>query len=188
MRFICIMLATMPAFRIVPAVALTLCLAVAPAQAQFWGNNGWGNNWGGGGSPYRQAPRPSAPSTPKLPPQASAPPQPALQEQPTPYDRDLQRLSEILGATAFPARHLQQQRRPEMAERGASFNRCRSTERNASRADDCEVSIAAIGFFSKPIAAARQQPTSSSAVIWRKAPRSPAISPRATPISARHLH
>jgi uncharacterized protein (TIGR02301 family) len=99
-RFICIMLATMPSFRIVPAVALTLCLAVAPAQAQFWGNNGWGNSWGGG-SPYRQAPRPSAPSAPKLPPQASAPPQPALQEQPTPYDRDLQRLSEILGALHF---------------------------------------------------------------------------------------
>ena len=102
MRFICIMLATtMPAFRIVSAVALTLCLAVAPAQAQFWGNNGWGNGWGGGGSPYRQAPRPSPPSAPKLPPQASAPPQPAVQEQPTPYDRDLQRLSEILGALHF---------------------------------------------------------------------------------------
>lgn len=100
-RFICIMLATMPAFRIVPAIALTLCLAVAPAQAQFWGNNGGGNSWGGWGSPYRQAPRPSAPSTPKLPPQASAPPQPAVQEQPTPYDRDLQRLSEILGALHF---------------------------------------------------------------------------------------
>jgi uncharacterized protein (TIGR02301 family) len=99
-RSICIMLATMPAFRIVPTVALTLCLAVAPAQAQFWGNNGWGNNWGGG-SPYRQAPRPSAPSAPKLPPQASAPPQPAVQEQPAPYDRDLQRLSEILGALHF---------------------------------------------------------------------------------------
>src|SRR5437660_1262572 len=101
-RFICIMLGTMPSFRMVPAVALTLCLALAPARAQFWGNNGWGNNWGGGwGSPYRQAPRPSAPSTPKLPPQASAPAQPALQEQPAPYDRDLQRLSEILGALHF---------------------------------------------------------------------------------------
>jgi uncharacterized protein (TIGR02301 family) len=99
----------MPLFRIVPAIAFTLCLAVAPAQAQFWGNNGWGNNgwrnngWGGGwGSPYRQTPRSSAPSTPKLPPQASAPSsQPAVQDQPTPYDRDLQRLSEILGALHF---------------------------------------------------------------------------------------
>src|SRR4029077_7113118 len=91
-RFVCIMLATMAVFRVAPTVALALCLAAAPAQAQFWGNN-----WGGG-SPYRQAPRPSAP---KLPPQASAPPQPAVQEQPAPYDRDLQRLSEILGALHF---------------------------------------------------------------------------------------
>jgi uncharacterized protein (TIGR02301 family) len=97
-RFVCIMLATMPAFRIVPAVALTLCLAVAPAQAQFWGNS-WGNSWG---SPYRQAPaRPQAPSAPKPPAQASAPPGPAVEDMPAPYDRDLQRLSEILGALHF---------------------------------------------------------------------------------------
>jgi uncharacterized protein (TIGR02301 family) len=100
--FVWIMVPTMPAFRIVPALALTLCLASAPAQAQFWGNNGWGNGWGGWGSPYRQAPpRPSTPSTPKLPPQASAPSQPAVQDLPAPYDRDLQRLSEILGALHF---------------------------------------------------------------------------------------
>ena len=99
--FSCIMFSTMRGFRPALFVAAVLCLAIAPAQAQFWGNNGWGNSWGGGGSPYRQAPRPSAPSTPKLPPQASAPPQPAVQEQPTPYDRDLQRLSEILGALHF---------------------------------------------------------------------------------------
>ena len=100
-RFVCIMFISMPAIRVVPAVALAMCLAAAPAQAQFWGNNGWGNGWGGWGSPYRQAPRPSTPSTPKLPPQASAPSQPALQDQPAPYDRDLQRLSEILGALHF---------------------------------------------------------------------------------------
>ena len=98
-RFICTMLPPMPVFRIVPAVALMLCLAVAPAQAQFWGNNGWGNGWGGWGSPYRRTPRPS---TPKPPPQASAPSsQPDVQDQPAPYDRDLQRLSEILGALHF---------------------------------------------------------------------------------------
>ena len=95
-RFVCIMLPLMPVFR---TVALTLCLAVAPAQAQFWGNNGWGNSWGGWGSPYRRTPRPS---TPKPPPQASAPSsQPDVQDQPAPYDRDLQRLSEILGALHF---------------------------------------------------------------------------------------
>jgi uncharacterized protein (TIGR02301 family) len=37
---------------------------------------------------------------PKPPPQASAP-APALQDMPAPYDRDLQRLSEILGALHF---------------------------------------------------------------------------------------
>ncbi len=106
-RVICIMVAIMTGLRLIPAVAITLCLAVAPAQAQWggWGGGGWGGGgWGGGswGSPYRQAPRPSAPSTPKLPPQASAPSsQPAVQDQPTPYDRDLQRLSEILGALHF---------------------------------------------------------------------------------------
>ena len=100
--FVCIMLPSMPLLRRVPAVALTLCLAIAPAQAQFWGNNGWGNSWGGGwGSPYRQAPRPSAPSTPKPPSQASGPPGPAVEDMPAPYDRDLQRLSEILGALHF---------------------------------------------------------------------------------------
>lgn len=100
-RFVCIMLAAMAVFRVAPTVALALCLAAAPAQAQFWGNN-WGNSWGGGwGSPYRQAPRPSAPSTPKPPAQASAPPGPAVEDMPAPYDRDLQRLSEILGALHF---------------------------------------------------------------------------------------
>jgi uncharacterized protein (TIGR02301 family) len=91
----------MRAYRIAATAAVVLWLAAAPAQAQFWGN-GWGGGWGGGwGSPYRQAPRPSAPSTPKLPPQTSAPSQPAVQDQPTPYDGDLQRLSEILGALHF---------------------------------------------------------------------------------------
>jgi uncharacterized protein (TIGR02301 family) len=101
--FPCIMFSAMRASRPVLLVAAVLCLASAPAQAQFWGNNGWGNGWGGGwGSPYRQAPRPSAPSTPKLPPQTSGPSsQPAVQDQPAPYDRDLQRLSEILGALHF---------------------------------------------------------------------------------------
>jgi uncharacterized protein (TIGR02301 family) len=85
------------------ALTIALCFAASfadmtPAQAQFWGNN-WGN--GGWGSPYRQAPpRSPAPSVPKPPPQASAP-APALQDMPAPYDRDLQRLSEILGALHF---------------------------------------------------------------------------------------
>jgi uncharacterized protein (TIGR02301 family) len=99
-RWVCIMVPPMLAIRSVPAVALALGLAIAPAQAQ-WGN-GWGG-WGGGwGSPYRQAPaRPQAPSTPKPPAQASLPPGPAVQDMPAPYDHDLQRLSEILGALHF---------------------------------------------------------------------------------------
>ena len=102
MRFVWTMVPAMPAFRLVPAVALSLCLVIAPARAQFWGNNGWNSGWGGWGSPYRQTPRPSTPSTPKLPPQASAPSsQPTMQDQPAPYDHDLQRLSEILGALHF---------------------------------------------------------------------------------------
>jgi uncharacterized protein (TIGR02301 family) len=87
------------------AVAATLGLASVTAQAQFWGNNNWGNNnwgnnnWGGGwGQRFRPA-RPSTPSAPKPPAQAAAPVQPA--DESTPYDRDLERLSEILGALHF---------------------------------------------------------------------------------------
>ena len=61
--FVCIMLPSMPLFRMVPAVALTLCLAIAPAQAQFWGNNGWGNSWGGGAfGGGDDTPRPTRPA------------------------------------------------------------------------------------------------------------------------------
>src|SRR5215470_1118697 len=96
-----------PALRIFAAVLVALCLA-APARAQWggggWGGGGWGGGgWGGGGwgSPYRSAPRPQTPATPKLPSQTSAPAQPQSQDLPAPYDRDLQRLSEILGALHF---------------------------------------------------------------------------------------
>jgi uncharacterized protein (TIGR02301 family) len=77
-------------------IAAALTLAAPAAQAQFWGNN-----WGGWGSPYRRAPQPSQPAAPKPPPQAAAPTQPAVQDLPAPYDHDLQRLSEILGALHF---------------------------------------------------------------------------------------
>jgi uncharacterized protein (TIGR02301 family) len=113
-HFVCVMLRGMFAFRLAAAVGFALWLAAAPAQAQSWGNGWGGGGWGGGGwggggwggggwgSPNRQqAPRSSAPSTPKLPPQTSAPVQPATQDQSTPYDPDLQRLSEILGALHF---------------------------------------------------------------------------------------
>jgi uncharacterized protein (TIGR02301 family) len=70
---------------------LTCCLA-APAQAQFWG------------APLAPAPapRPPAQAPVKAAPAApAAPPQASQQDQPAPYDRDLQRLSEILGALHF---------------------------------------------------------------------------------------
>src|SRR5215469_8805984 len=92
------MVPAMPAIRICIAVSLALCFAAGPARAQFWGNN-WGNGWHGGWhSPHHRV----RPSAPKPPAQASASPQePAAQDTPAPYDRDLQRLSEILGALHF---------------------------------------------------------------------------------------
>jgi len=83
------MFSAMLGFRASIVFVLALCLAAGPAQAQFWG------------VPFGQRPaRPPSPPAPKPPAQAPAP-QPAVQEQPTPYDRDLQRLSEILGALHF---------------------------------------------------------------------------------------
>jgi uncharacterized protein (TIGR02301 family) len=83
-------------FRILTAVSFALCLVAPPARAQFWG------------APPAQplAPRPAAkPPAPALPgltqPQLSAPAQPAAPQGPAPYDHDLQRLSEILGALHF---------------------------------------------------------------------------------------
>jgi len=77
-------------------VFLALCVAAVPARAQFWGSPF--------GQPWSPAPatRPSPPPAPKLPPPVSAPAaQPPAQDQPAPYDHDLQRLSEILGALHF---------------------------------------------------------------------------------------
>src|SRR5215471_1924263 len=97
----------MPAIRICIAVSLALCFVAGPAGAQFWGNN-WNNNWGNGwrngwGSPHHRvrahpAHKPSA--------QTSGSPEAAVrdtpvQDKPLPYDRDLERLSEILGALHF---------------------------------------------------------------------------------------
>jgi uncharacterized protein (TIGR02301 family) len=81
-------------FRILTALPLALWLAAGPAGAQYFWN-----------APQAPAPRPPAQSPAKLPapgqasPQSSAAVQP--QTEPAPYDRDLQRLSEILGALHF---------------------------------------------------------------------------------------
>jgi uncharacterized protein (TIGR02301 family) len=93
----------MPMLRIVITVVFALSLAAMPARAQ--------NYWGAPQAPTpAPAPRPAAPVLPKLPPQAglpgqpgqaAGPPSPPAQDEPAPYDPDLQRLSEILGALHF---------------------------------------------------------------------------------------
>jgi len=75
-------------------VALALCIGVAPASAQFF-QFPFGQQ-----QPQPQAPprpEPVAPRPPKVEPQPEAPPP----EVTTPYDPDLQRLAEILGALHF---------------------------------------------------------------------------------------
>jgi uncharacterized protein (TIGR02301 family) len=82
--------------RLLTILVLTCSLA-APARAQFWG------------APLAPAPAPRPPAQAPVKPPGTAfapaapagPPQPPPQEQPAPYDHDLQRLSEILGALHF---------------------------------------------------------------------------------------
>jgi uncharacterized protein (TIGR02301 family) len=89
--------------RTFPALLLALCVAAGPAGAQFFGY-----------PPAPQAPpqvQPKPQAKPLLPPlakgqpqgqpQVQSPPAPQPQTQPAPYDHDLQRLSEILGALHF---------------------------------------------------------------------------------------
>jgi len=91
--------AIMPMRRITTAILLVFCLAAAPAGAQTY-------FWGAPQAPA-QPPKPATPILPKLPGQSSTttqpagPPVPPAQNAPTPYDPDLQRLSEILGALHF---------------------------------------------------------------------------------------
>jgi uncharacterized protein (TIGR02301 family) len=83
--------------RTLTAACLVLCVAASTAHAQF-----------GSFFPPSQPPqpppaqpqfrRPAAPKPPQPQTKASAP---ATQDQPAPYDADLQRLSEILGALHF---------------------------------------------------------------------------------------
>ena len=92
------MVPAMPAIRIFIAVSLALCFAAGPARAQFWGNNlnnHWGNGWRSS-SHHRVRPLAPKPQT-----QTSESPEAAVQDKSAPYDRDLQRLSEILGALHF---------------------------------------------------------------------------------------
>jgi uncharacterized protein (TIGR02301 family) len=84
------------------AVLLALCLA-APARAQFWGAPmAPPAPVAPPPAPKPPAAAPAKPGTPGAAPSA-APGQTAAtpQDQPAPYDRDLERLSEILGALHF---------------------------------------------------------------------------------------
>ncbi len=76
-------------------ILLLLSLAAGPARAQFW--------MPFGSQPSRPAPKsqPQGPVLPKLAPTTTGPTTPPVQDQPAPYDHDLQRLSEILGALHF---------------------------------------------------------------------------------------
>ena len=123
------MVPAMPAIRTCIAVSLALCFAAGPARAQFWGdnwNNNSGNGWrsGGGSLHHRvraaahkqrahtsESPKSESPKSesPKSESPKSESPKAAVQDTPLPYDRDLERLSEILGALHF-LRGLQQRR------------------------------------------------------------------------------
>jgi len=97
-----------PMQRIATIAALTLCLAAGdlalqPAHAQWGGFGGWGGGGGGWGgyqrpwqrpAPRREQPREPQPDTGHDASSDSGP-------RAAPFDRDLQRLSEILGALHF---------------------------------------------------------------------------------------
>jgi uncharacterized protein (TIGR02301 family) len=81
----------MPMLRVLALVSALLCLGIPPASAQFFG-------FPFGSPPERRAPppRPVRPA-PKVAPPTGTP----LPEVTTPYDPDLDRLAEILGALHF---------------------------------------------------------------------------------------
>jgi uncharacterized protein (TIGR02301 family) len=88
---------------------LSLWLAAGAAHGQgFWGQQGgqssgqgsWGRGWGDQQPQQRRFYRPPAKAAPApAPEKQEAQPQP--QNRPVPYDRDLQRLAEILGSLHF---------------------------------------------------------------------------------------
>jgi uncharacterized protein (TIGR02301 family) len=79
------------------ALSIWLCLAAVPARAQFFGFPP-GPSAQPQPRPQPARPRPQQPATQ---PEAQAPVGAPVQTEPAPYDHDLQRLSEILGALHF---------------------------------------------------------------------------------------
>ena len=90
--------------RVPLTVSLALLIA-APARAQFWGAPLAAPQPAPverpPPKPPAQAALPAPPAQPAQPAQPAGPPQPPVQDQPAPYDPDLERLSEILGALHF---------------------------------------------------------------------------------------
>jgi uncharacterized protein (TIGR02301 family) len=86
------MLAAFFRMRLLIVISLALCLGIAPAAAQFGFPFGFN-------APPPTRPRPQAPVRPRVKPKPEVEvTAPAVT---TPYDRDLRRLSEILGALHF---------------------------------------------------------------------------------------
>jgi uncharacterized protein (TIGR02301 family) len=82
----------MSLLRALLTVLLALSVA-APARAQFWGAPL--------APPQETAPLARPPAKPPAQAQQPGPPQPSARDEPAPYDSDLERLSEILGALHF---------------------------------------------------------------------------------------
>ncbi len=80
--------------RMLTLVSLALCLAVGPALAQFF-------QFPFGQEPQSQPPPRSQPQAPPRVPKVLAQPEAPPPEVTTPYDPDLRRLAEILGALHF---------------------------------------------------------------------------------------
>jgi uncharacterized protein (TIGR02301 family) len=99
----------MPMSKAFSALSIALLLTATPARAQFFGSPPTpGAQPQYRDQPFQQQPRPQAQPKSQLPPQpkgqqgqsSAAPVPPALTE-PAPYDQNLQRLAEILGALHF---------------------------------------------------------------------------------------
>jgi uncharacterized protein (TIGR02301 family) len=78
-------------------LSICLCLAAGAAQAQGFFGQQFQPQYR---PPYQPQPRPVQPQ-PQQQAQPQAPAQPPPQNTPAPYDRDLQRLAEILGSLHF---------------------------------------------------------------------------------------
>jgi uncharacterized protein (TIGR02301 family) len=155
-----------------PTLALLLAaLTAAPAGAQFF-------QFGAPPPPTQPPPpRPLQPPQPKLQaPQQSQPPAPPPVVS-APYDHDLERLSEILGALHFL--------RGICGSNEGQKWRTEAQSLIEAEAPTGERHDQMVASFNRGYRGFQQRrPLSSSAVIWKRAPVSPARSPPATPINS----